>query len=228
MIQISIATSKQSSTSVYPLLDGTKLTSSGESIKSDRVVANFLAAGEHQGKFGVMRSVFLDDGRAMFVGAGKIDKLNLQKLRALSSKVAQKLNNNGVEQADIYLSELDVSSTSLTDKVQAIAEGLWLGLYTFDKYQTKEKEASKLQSINIIVDGDTNEAEQALAAAKAIASGTIFARDLGNEPGNVCTPEYLGDQAAALSHPKLKTTVMDKAAIKKAGFTALLAVNQGS
>ena len=229
MIQISIATTQQSKVSVYPLLEGAALTTSGESIKSDSAVANFLAAGEHQGKFGVMRSVYLADERALFVGAGKTEELTLHKLRTLAAKVAQKLNKNSVEHADIYLSELEVSGASLDDKVQAIAEGLWLGLYTFDTYQTKEKESkTELAAINIMVDGDTTEAEQALGAAKAIASGTIFARDLGNHPGNVCTPEYLGNQAAALSHPKLKTTVMDKAAIEKAGFTALLAVNQGS
>ncbi len=229
MIQICIATTQQSKVSIYPLLDSAALTTSGESIKSDSAVANFLAAGEHQGKFGVMRSVYLDDERALFVGTAETEKLTLHKLRTLAAKVAQKLNKNSVEHADIYLSELEVLGASLADKVQAIAEGLWLGLYTFDTYQTKEKEAeTELASINIIVDGDTNEAEQALAAAKAIASGTIFTRDLGNEPGNVCTPEYLGDQASALSHPKLKTTVLDKAAIEKAGFTALLAVNQGS
>jgi len=229
MIQIRIATSKQSKTSVYPLLEDAKLTASGQSIETDSTVANFLASGEHQGKYGIIRSVYLDDARAMFVGAGDLGKLTLQKLRALAAKTAQKLNKNNVEQADVYLSDLEVDGASLADKVQAIAEGLWLGLYTFDTYQTKEKEAeTELTSIHIIIDGDVDEAETALATAKAIASGTIFARDLGNHPGNICTPEYLGDQAAALSHPKLKTTVMDKAAIKKAGFTALLAVNQGS
>ncbi|MDQ7056945.1 MAG: leucyl aminopeptidase [Ghiorsea sp.] len=229
MIQISIATNQQSSVSVFPLLDDATLTKSAEIIKSDNAVTNFLAAGEHQGKYGAMRSVFLDDGRAMFVGAGKIDKLNLHKLRTLAAKVGAKLNKNNVEQADIYLTELEVTNASLADKVQAIAEGLWLGLYAFDTYQTQKKEAkTELASINIIVDGNVSEAKQALMAAQAIASGTIFARDLGNHPGNICTPEYLGDQAEALLHPKLKTTVLDKAAIEKAGFTALLAVNQGS
>jgi len=165
----------------------------------------------------------------MFVGAGDVSKLTLHKLRALAAKAAQKLNKNSVEHADVYLTELDIEGASLADKVQAVAEGIWLGLYTFDAYQTKEKEdKTKLLSINIIVNGDVKEAEATLNHAKAIAAGTNFARNLGNEPGNVCTPEYLGEQAAALSHPKLKTTVMDKAAIEKAGFTALLAVNQGS
>lgn len=75
---------------------------------------------------------------------------------------------------------------------------------------------------------DLDDAEAAVEVAKAVSSGTNFARDLANEPGNVCTPEFLGDQASALKHKKLKVTVMDKKAIEKAGFTALLAVNQGS
>ncbi|MDQ7002359.1 MAG: leucyl aminopeptidase [Ghiorsea sp.] len=228
MIQINIATSKQNKVSVYPLLNKGKLTTAAQSLKTEPAVAHFLASNEHQGKYGVMRSVYLDDARVMFVGVGETSKLTLQKLRALAAKVAQKLNKNNVAQADIYLTELEAQGANLADKVQAIAEGIWLGLYTFDAYQTKDKEASKLQSLNIIIDGDESQAKQALTAAKAIASGTIFARNLGNEPGNICTPEYLGDQALALSHPLLKTTVMDKAAIEQAGFTALLAVNQGS
>ncbi len=229
MIQISIATSNQSSMSVYPILEGKALTAAGKSVQSEQAIAHFLASGEHHGKYGIIRTIYQADARTVFIGAGDLGKLTLQKLRALASKVALKLNKNSVEAADIYLSELDIDGASLANKVQAIAEGIWLGLYTFDTYQTKTKEDKiQLTSVNIVIDGDESKAKAALDTAKAIASGTIFARNLGNEPGNVCTPEYLGEQAAALSHPKLKTTVLDKAAIEKTGFTALLAVNQGS
>ena len=230
MIQIGITTSSQHNIAVYPLLNNKQLTNSGRHAQSKQSIANFLASEEHQGKYGIIRTVYLDNGRTMFVGAGDLDKLTLQKLRALAVKTVQKLNKNNIESADIYLTELDIKDASLADKVQAIAEGFWLGLYTFDTYQTKEKgDKTELSSVNIVIDGgNETEAKAALNTAKAIASGTIFARNLGNEPGNVCTPEYLGEQAAALSHPKLKTTVMDKTAIEKAGFTALLAVNQGS
>jgi len=230
MIKIGIATQAQHNTTVLPLLKDKKLTPAAKGVNTDEAMRNFLASNEHQGDFGVIRTVYQSNARSMFVGAGDMTLLTLHKLRALAAKVAQKLNKNNVEHADVYLSELDVSGASVAEKVQAIAEGMWLGLYTFTHHQSKaNKDASpQLESINIIVDSQEAEAKNALNAAKAIAAGTIFARNLGNEPGNVCTPEYLGDQAAALSHPKLKTTVMDKAAIEKAGFTALLAVNQGS
>jgi leucyl aminopeptidase len=129
------------------------------------------------------------------------------------------------------LTELTVKDESISDKVQAIVEGAYLGLYEFNHHQTASKEDDKgLQSLRLMLtdDADVAEAKQALAIAKAVASGTIFARNLGNEPGNVCTPEWLGEQALTLSHPKLDVTVMDEDDIKAAGFTALLAVNQGS
>lgn len=228
MIQISIASNKQTNTTILPLLADKKLSATGETLQSDHGINNFLASNEHQGDFGMIRTVYQENARIIFVGVGDESKITLQKLRSLAGTTARALKENHVTQADIYLTEINIKGASQQDKVQALAEGLWLGLYTFDNHQTKEKKESSLKAINIIVTEDIQAAEQTLAAAKAIATGTIFARDLGNEPGNVCTPEYLGHQAAALTHPKLKVTVMDKAAIEKAGFTALLAVNQGS
>jgi len=61
-----------------------------------------------------------------------------------------------------------------------------------------------------------------------VVKGVIFARDLANEPGNICTPSYLGEQATSLEDGKTSVTVMDKKKIEEAGFRGLLAVNQGS
>lgn len=57
-----------------------------------------------------------------------------------------------------------------------------------------------------------------------------LARDLGNLPGNVCTPSYLADQAKALGKrfDKLKVQSLDRKDMKKLGMGALLAVAQGS
>ncbi|MDX8380556.1 MAG: leucyl aminopeptidase [Ghiorsea sp.] len=229
MIQIQIATLNQTHNNVVPLLDKNQTTNRGQAFLQSKTVAQFLAQEKNHGAWGDIHILHHEEGASIFAGSGETHKLTLQKLRALAAKVAQEINKIGIKNADVNLAELDVSGASLSDKVQAIAEGMWLGLYTFNHHQTKAKDDSpKLETINIVVTEQETEAKTALNAAKAIAEGTIFARNLGNEPGNVCTPEYLGDQAAALSHPKLKVTVMDKAAIEKAGFTALLAVNQGS
>src|SRR5947207_14522953 len=49
------------------------------------------------------------------------------------------------------------------------------------------------------------------------------------QPGNVCTPSYLAEEARKLATADgFKATILDKAQIKKEGMGALLAVAQGS
>lgn len=241
MIEISVkagsAHKQRDDAVVLPLLEGRKLTESGRELQSvsEKAVKAFLRKFDHSGEFGESHTLYDVEGtytqRVELAGAGDERKLTLQKLRILSSKTARKLEKSGARDISLYFPELHVRGATLADKVQAIAEGVWLGLYSFDRYQTKKKENRRaLRSVTVMIPSrrDLDVAEAAVATAKAVSMGTNFARDLGNEPGNVCTPEFLGDQAASLKHKKLKVTVMNKKAIEKAGFTALLAVNQGS
>ena len=55
-------------------------------------------------------------------------------------------------------------------------------------------------------------------------------RDLGNLPGNVCTPRYLADQARAIAraHRSVRVRIFDEAAIRRLKMGCLLAVSRGS
>ena len=241
MIEINVKTGhahkQRDDAVVLALLDGRRLTETGNQLQqaSNNALSPFLRKFDLTGAYGESATLYdverTHAKRLMLIGAGEEKKLSLQKLRALAAQAARALNGKGSRDISLFLPELAVRGASMADKVQAVAEGIWLGLYTFDKYQTNKKESGRsLRSATIMVSSrsELDAAEAALGRAKAFAIGTNYARDLANEPGNVCTPEYLGDQAAALKHSKLKVTVMDKKAIEKAGFTALLAVNQGS
>ncbi len=221
---------------VLPLLKGRKLTESGSRFQSatNNALTPYLRRFDHSGEFGEVDTLYVPgilSKRVVLAGAGDEKKLNLHHLRRLAAKVARELDKGGARDISMFLSELNVRSFGVADKVRAIAEGVWLGLYNFDKYRTeKEKKRRALRSVTIMVTSrrDLEAAEAAVAQARAAAEGVHLARDLGNEPGNVCTPEYLADQASALASDRLAVTVMDKAAIEAAGFSGLLAVNQGS
>lgn len=241
MIEIAVKTGhahkQRDDAVVIPLLEGRKLTDSGKGLQQQtgKALPSFLRKFDVSGDFGESATLYELEGsysqRVVLLGAGDEKKLTLQKLRVLAAKAGRSLEKSGARDVSLYLPELNLRGTSVAERVQAIAEGVWLGLYTFEKYKSKREENKRaLRSVTIMVPSrkDLDAAAEAVARARAIALGTNFARDLANEPGNVCTPEYLGEQAAALSHKKLKVTVMDKKAIEKAGFNALLAVNQGS
>jgi len=241
MIEINVkagaAAKQRDDAVVLPILSERKLTQAGRELQAatGKNIAQYLRKFDHMGEFGDFGMLYEVEGtfsqRIVFLGAGDEKKLTLDALRRLAAKVSRQLEAGGSRDISMYLTELSVRGASLADKVQAVAEGVELGLYRFDKYQTKKKETSRsLRSVTIMIESrkELSAAEAAVNRAQAIARGTNFSRDLANEPGNVCTPEFLGEQAAALSHKHLKVTVMDKKAIEKAGFTALLAVNQGS
>ena len=64
----------------------------------------------------------------------------------------------------------------------------------------------------------------------AVAGGMKLLRDLGNLPGNICTPRYLAEQAKGLAgaHRSLTVKVLDEAGIRRQKMGCLLAVAAGS
>jgi leucyl aminopeptidase len=69
-----------------------------------------------------------------------------------------------------------------------------------------------------------------LVHGDAIAAGQSLLRDLGNLPGNVCTPRYLAQQAKELArtHRSLKVRVFDEPQIRRLKMGSLLSVSRGS
>ena len=69
-----------------------------------------------------------------------------------------------------------------------------------------------------------------VARGLAIADGMDLAKDLGNLPGNVCTPRYLAEQAQELGKefPAIKVKVLERPDIEKLGMGSFLAVANGS
>ena len=73
------------------------------------------------------------------------------------------------------------------------------------------------------------QAKTGAAKGLAIHNGKTLAKNLGNMPGNVCTPKFLAQQAKKLgrSH-QLKTTVLNEKDMAELGMGSLLSVSRGS
>ena len=104
-------------------------------------------------------------------------------------------------------------------------------LYQVNDLKTAKK--PKPAALASLIAGPVRRAGAA-AAGRGIAHGTAIAaamavqRDLANLPANVCTPSYLAERSRALakSHPTVKVTVLDEAAIRREKMGCLLAVTQ--
>ena len=73
-------------------------------------------------------------------------------------------------------------------------------------------------------------AAKGIAIGQAIAKGVDLARELGNLPGNVCTPTYLANEAKRLARgqTRLSVKVLEEKAMKELGMGSLLSVSAGS
>jgi len=111
--------------------------------------------------------------------------------------------------------------------IEGAAQGGWQ--FTELKKQPEDPKP-EIESVELVIDAvDKDEAEAGRRIGDAIAAGYLYTRNLQMQPGNVCTPSYLAEEARKLAAAHgFKATILDKAQIKKEGMGALLAVAQGS
>ena len=112
----------------------------------------------------------------------------------------------------------------------AIASGIRLRAYQFDRYKTKKKDGedrSLRTEVSIAVE-DVAAAKKAFAPDADVVDGVILARDLVNEPPNVLYPEEFARRASQLKKLGVEVEILDVKAMTKLGMGALLGVAQGS
>ncbi len=102
--------------------------------------------------------------------------------------------------------------------------------YVFEAHKSVKSKSAKVAKLTAIVaPAQASTARQALKQAQAICDGIRLAKDLGNTPGNVCTPSYLAQTAQDLAKSlPLKVEVLEEKQMRKLGMGSLLAVAQGS
>jgi leucyl aminopeptidase len=102
--------------------------------------------------------------------------------------------------------------------------------YRFDRLRSKREPRREPESIAIAVTpADATAAKESLHCSVAIADGVALARDLGNLPGNFCTPSILADEAKALAKKSgLKVQILDRKQMEALRMGSFLAVAQGS
>jgi leucyl aminopeptidase len=186
---------------------------------------------QFKGKNGATLDILAPQGlkakRLIVVGAGKLAELKEKDFLKLGGTVAGKLRA-GTKTVTI-VAELPKVTMS-ADQAAAIATGIRLRAYTFDRYKTKKKDGEETAlraSVSIAVD-DVAAARKAFAPDAHLVEGVITARDLVNEPPNVLFPVEFARRAAQLRKLGVVVDVLDVNAMKKLGMGALLGVAQGS
>jgi leucyl aminopeptidase len=223
---------------VVGVFDNRKLTLSAELI--DRAANGYLSEiirrGDMEGK--LASSLLLHNvpgtlsDRVLLVGLGKEREFREAEFRRALRTAVKLLNETGSYEAVIYLTEESVKKRDIGWRVEHAVVMAMEAVYRFDQMKSNPPELRRpLRKLTLSVPQRSNLAtgEAAVARGLAIASGIKLAKDLGNLPGNVCTPTYLGEQALQLAKDfGVKATVLDRPEIEKLGMGTFLSVTNGS
>ncbi|MDL1968158.1 MAG: leucyl aminopeptidase [Deltaproteobacteria bacterium] len=167
--------------------------------------------------------------RVIFMGLGKLEKLNAEFLRSFAGRAVKKCINMKLTEVLIGCPSAKKIKMEMPLPLEAIIEGAYLGNHLFDKYKD-EKKHSSLKNISFLLKPDVAEDYGKLLKQTAtICEGTIFARELVNTPSNDKKPEQFTKIIAdAAKKENLKVKIFDERELKRKKFGAMLAVAAGS
>jgi len=199
------------------------------------LISRLLRAGDITGEQGqavmLHEAVGLPAKRLLVVGLGAYEEFDDRAYRKACSAAWKALLTVPAEHATFTLSSFVVKGRDTTWAVRTAIQTLREATYRFTMATAKRE--GKPQSLkHVVATVGAEDEEAALLAVKqgiAIANGTDLTRDLGNLPGNICTPAFLAATAKELAREwKLKIQVMDHAQIETLGMNSFLAVAKGS
>lgn len=171
--------------------------------------------------------------RILLLGCGREREFNDQRYFRVVAKAAGILDESGATEAVSYLPDLNVKGRDIYWKVRQCVQITEDTLYRFDRFKSKTAPSRRpLKRLVMAIPSrrDLSGGEQAIQDGQAIVAGVQLAKELGNLPGNICTPGYLADQAKELlkGNKKLKVEVLEEKDMEKLGMGALLSVSRGS
>lgn len=201
--------------------------------EQEALVRHRIKKEKFSGKTGQLFVINHDKKVIVLIGVGKNKKFSAETWRLACGALVKFLQTYQVDNLMVLATNWLRGQKDFVLFGQALAEGLKLASYSFDRYKKKDKNQIKVEIKNIFVVAETiikksivKGWEQGLLLAQA----TILARDLVNEPAETMTPTHLANVALeiAKNNKRIKVKIYDEARVKKMGMNAYAAIDKGS
>lgn len=170
---------------------------------------------------------FKDNPNIILCGIGNEKECDSESLRRSAAAAASLCRDKSVGQ--IHVIDPETADIDGATRLSALAEGLYLGNYSFDRYKTKKNGNGKAPiKAATFYTADTG-ATAVLKYTGIVSKNTLLCRDLVNEISEKSDSNGIAREAAALKKtPGVTCTILDKKQIEKLKMGLLLAVNKGS
>ena len=172
--------------------------------------------------------------RVVLVGLGKQAEYTPRAHARAEQAFAAFCVQARLTEATSTLAAIDCPAAPVRDRARSAAAACGEATYHYDASFGKPdlNARPKLKKLTLQFADAANRAAatQGLAEGGALAHGMSLARTLGNLPGNICTPTYLGEEAKALGKQfkSISVKVLDRKQIEALKMGSFLSVARGS
>ena len=223
---------------VVGVFEGRRLSAAAQAIDaaSGQYLAEVLRRGDLEGELG--KTLLLHNvpkiaaDRILLVGLGREREFSERAFRTAMAAAVKALRATGASDATVCLTDIAFKRRDTGWRVEQALLATMEGSYRFDKLKSKApdtKRALRKVVLHVARRGEIAAGEIAIARGAAIAEGVGLAKDLGNLPGNHCTPTYLAEQAVEMGKRHgIKVEVLEQKDCEKLGMGCFLAVARGS
>ena len=223
---------------VVNLFDGVK-EPAGSTGAVDRAlegaISRLIEEGEISGRSGEMTLVHtlgkMSPARVLVAGLGKQDDFTVDTVRSVAAESCRRLRRTGVDEVASIAHGAGIAGLDAGAVGQAMAEGIGLGLYRFEKYKSASDDRRSLDKVTILeLDSDKGAAlEEGVALGGIISDAVNLCRDMVNEPANSMTPTRMSEIGLEVANESgLGIEVLDQPQMAEMSMGALLGVAQGS
>ena len=197
-------------------------------------ISDLIAEGDITGKRGENTLIYtlgrIPAKRVVVAGLGKAEDFDADAAREVHAGVARTLASKNVSGYSTILHGAGIGGLDAGAMAQAAAEGVELGLYSFDKYKASAKETS-IERVSVVeFDGSKLGAVgEGIRRGRTLADAVNLARDMGNEPANHMTPTRMAEIALEVANEGgMSLTVFERADAERMGMGAYVGVAQGT
>lgn len=220
---------------IVGVFENKKLSASAQNLDSKGAITAAVKSGDISGKAGstlLLRGVAGSAAeRVLLVGLGKDEALSDKEFGSVISAIARTLSTLGASDALLALPFDGVKGRDYTWALRQSVLSLRESVYRFDQLKShKDKAPEGTRKIAFgLSAAQASAAKETLTQAIALANGIDLTKDLGNLPGNYCTPTYLANTAKNLAKEyKMSAEVLDRKQIEALKMGSFLSVTNGS
>jgi leucyl aminopeptidase len=231
---------QRSACAMVGVFEGQRLSPSAQALDrlSHGYIVNILKGGDMKSAPGQTLCLYsvprLSYDRVLLVRCGKQKEVDVARYRKLLHGAAAALAGLGVKEAVSFLSEIEVKERDLAWRLRQAVEIMGEAHYRFDRLKSKKNGNGAPQlrrlALNIAEADELDGARRAVRQGQVVAKAVALAKDLGNLPGNICTPSYLAEEARKLAqgNAKLSAKILTEKEMTALKMGSLLSVARGS